>query len=278
MSLLGRGLLYLSLTGLTGASAVGLVLLGRDELGVRMNRWLLLMGFLGLLALGLLGAGQFAAFRDPFAPWAEDLGLLLSTDWGRNWWIAVGGFGVLIVAVFWTGARAPVLLLPLALAFYPAFSGHAAASGEWTTAAIVADWVHLVAAGFWLGALAGLLYLGRHASEPPLLQALSRFSAQARLSVVALILTGAFASWLHLPGPGALVETAWGRLLGLKLLLVALVLGLGAYNWRRLTPRVRDAGGGRALIRAAWGEVLVGVLVLSATAVLAGTAPPEALP
>ena len=277
MSLLGRGLLYLSLTGSIGASAVGFVLMDPRDLGVRMNRWLLFTGFLGILALGLLGAGQFATFRDPFAPWQEDLGLLLSTDWGRNWWMAVAGFTVLVLSVLWVGARRAVLVLPLLLALYPALSGHAAASGEWSTAAVAADWIHVLAAGFWLGALAGLLYLARNASRPPLLDALHRFSLQARISVTALILTGAFASWLHVPGPEALVVTPWGRLLVLKLGLVALVLMLGAYNWRRLSPRVGEAGGGRALIRAAWGEVLVGILVLSATAVLSGTAPPEAI-
>jgi hypothetical protein len=48
-------------------------------------------------------------------------------------------------------------------------------------------------------------------------------------------------------------------------------------NGLRLT-RTDEPGGPATLVRAAWGEVLVGVLVLSATAVLAGTAPPESLP
>ncbi len=278
MSLLGRGLLYLSLTGCIGASSIGLVLLRGADPSVRIHRWILVMGSLGLVSLALLGAGQFAAFRDPFAPWQEDLGLLLSTDWGHNWMIAVAGFVLLVLAVLWIGARSPVLLLPLALALYPPFSGHAAASGDWTTAALLADWVHVVAAGLWLGALAGLLYLGRNSSEPPLVRALGQFSLQARMSVAALLLSGAFASWLHLPDPGALVETPWGRMLGLKLLLVSAMLVLGAYNWRRLSPRVDEPGGPATLVRAAWGEVLVGVLVLSATAVLAGTATPESLP
>ncbi len=277
MSLLGRGLLYLSLTGLIGASSIGLFLLRRQDPRVRTNRWLMYMAVLGLLALALLGVGQFVAFRDPFAPWQEDLGLLLSTDWGRNWMIVVGGFVLLFFAVLWIGARPSVLLLPLALALYPPFSGHAAASGDWTTAAVVADWVHVVAAGLWLGALVGLLYLGRDASTPPLVQALGRFSVQARLSVAALLLSGVFASWLHLPRLADLVETTWGRLLGLKLLLVVVMLGLGAYNWRRLSPRADEPGGAATLVRAAWGEVLVGILILSVTAVWAGTAPPQVL-
>lgn len=278
MTLLGRGLLYLSLTGLIGAASIGLFLLRRQDPPTRTHRWLLYMGSLGVVALVLQGAGQFAAFRDPFAPWQEDLGLLLSTDWGRNWMIALGGFVLLVLAVLWIGARSAVLLLPLVLALYPPFSGHAAASGDWTTAALIADWIHVVAAGLWLGALAGLLYLGRDASQPPLVQALGRFSVQARLSVAALLLSGAFASWLHLPGPTALVETSWGRLLGLKLILVVVMLGLGAYNWRRLSPRAYQPGGGATLVRAAWGEVALGVLILGVTAALAGTSPPQGLP
>jgi putative copper export protein len=278
MSLLGRGLLYLSLTGLLGASAIGFVLLRSRDPGVRLTRWSVLMGVLGLVALALLGAGQFAAFRDPFAPWREDLGLLLSTDWGRTWLLALGGFVLVVAGALWLGARRTVLFLPLVLALYPPFSGHAAASGDWTVAAILADWAHVVAAGFWLGALAGLLYLGRDASEPPLVQALGRFSVQARLSLAALVLTGGFASWLHLPGPRALLETTWGRLLSVKLVLVGATMALGAYNWRRLSPRVGEPGGAARLVRTAWGEVLVGVLVLTLTAVLASTAPSERLP
>lgn len=278
MSLLGRGLLYAALTGLLGASAIGLVLRRSPDPGVRLTRWSVLMGVLGVVALALLGAGQFAAFRDPFAPWREDLVLLFSTDWGRSWLLALAGFVLVVVGALWLGARRSVLLLPFVLALYPPFSGHAAASGDWTAVAILADWAHVVAAGFWLGALAGLLYLGRDASEPPLVQVLGRFSMQARLSLAALVLSGSFASWLHLPGPRALLETPWGRLLGLKLLLVGATMALGAYNWRRLSPRVREPGGPARLVRAAWGEVIVGVLVLTATAVLATTAPPERLP
>lgn len=278
MSMLGRGLLYLSLTGLLGAMSVGLLLRQTPDPGVRLTRWSVMLAGVGLVALALLGAGQFLAFRDPFAPWQEDLRLLLSTDWGRNWMLAVGGFGLLILTALWLGARPTVLLLPLVLALYPPFSGHAAASGDWTGLALLADWVHIVAAGLWLGALAGLLYLGRNATEPPLVQVLARFSVQARLSVAALVLTGGFAAWLHLPGPRSLFESSWGRLLGVKLLLVSAMMALGAYNWRRLSPRVREPGGGAALVRAAWGEVIVGALVLATTAVLAGTSPPEGMP
>ncbi|HSM07018.1 MAG TPA: CopD family protein [Longimicrobiales bacterium] len=271
---LGRGLLYLSLTGLIGGASIRLVLMREGEPGVGLIRFLFALAGVGLFALLFLGVGQFLAFRDPYAPVVEDLGLLLSTPWGRNWLLAAGGFVVLLVALRWRGAGALALGLPFALAAYLPVSGHAAAVERWTLAAQAADWIHVVAAGCWLGALAGLLYMGRTASSPPLLRVLGRFSVQARWSVTALVATGAFASWLHLPEPQALLGSDWGRLLLVKLALVMLMMGLGAWNWRTLTPRLDEPEGASALIRASWGEAGIGILVLAVTAVLTGTSPP----
>lgn len=271
---LGRGLLYLSLTGLIGGASIRLVLMREGEPGVGLIRFLFALAGAGLLALLILGVGQFLAFRDPYAPFVEDLWLLLSTPWGRNWLLAGGGFVVLLVALGWRGAGALALGLPFALAAYLPVSGHAAAVEQWTLAAQAADWIHVVAAGCWLGALAGLLYMGRTAPSPPLLRVLGRFSVQARWSVTALVATGAFASWLHLPEPQALLGSDWGRMLLVKLALVMLMMGLGAWNWRTLTPRLDEPDGASALIRASWGEAGIGILVLAVTAVLTGTSPP----
>jgi putative copper resistance protein D len=271
---LGRGLLYLALTGLIGGASLRLVLMRDADPGVRLARFLILLAAVAGVALLLLGAGQLVAFRDPYAPLTEDVGILLSTPWGRNWLFAVGAVALLLVALFWQGVKAPALILCLLLAGYPPVSGHAAAVESWTGAALLADGLHVVAAGAWFGALAGLLYLGRTASTPPLLRVLGRFSVQARWSVTTLVLTGAFASWLHLPTPQALLTSSWGRILVLKLVLVSLMMGLGAWNWRRLTPRLEEPGGASALVRASWAEVGIGVLVLVVTAVLSGTSPP----
>lgn len=274
MLTLGRGLLYLALTGLIGGASIRLALMRDMDPGVRLARFMILLAAVGGVGLLLLGAGQLVAFRDPFAPLTEDLGILLSTPWGRHWLFAVGGVILLLVVLFWQGVTAPALILCLLLAGYPPLSGHAAAVEGWTTAALLADGIHVVAAGSWLGALAGLLYLGRTATTPPLLRVLGRFSVQARWSVTALVLTGAFASWLHLPTPQALLTSSWGRILVLKLVLVSLMMGLGAWNWRTLTPRLEEPGGASALVRASWGEAGIGLLVLAVTAVLTGTAPP----
>jgi putative copper export protein len=91
--------------------------------------------------------------------------------------------------------------------------------------------------------------------------------------VASLATTGLFAAWAHLPSVGALVSTGYGRLLVLKLALVAVVLGLGALNWKKLTPRLHEAGGTNTLRRAAAVELLAAQLVLLVTALLVRTSP-----
>ena len=58
-----------------------------------------------------------------------------------------------------------------------------------------------------------------------------------------------------------------------KLVLVAVVLGLGALNYRRLAPRLGSSAGDRALRRSAAWELVVANLVLVVTAVLVRTSP-----
>ena len=242
------------------------------------------MGFffalLTVCALLVLGWAQLVAFRDPFAPWREDAALLLASDWGRNWRWALMGGGIAALAFALGRLRPLALILAPGLALYPAFSGHAAASGAWTPVALAADWLHVVAAGTWMGALIVLLRTrdgdGTGPERPGtlLLPLLPRFSVQARLSVVALVLTGSFASWLHLSGPSALWSHPYGRLLAVKLVLVAGLLALGAWNWRVLSPRSQTPEGARRLVLAARIEAAAGIAVLVVTGWLTGTAPP----
>ena len=101
------------------------------------------------------------------------------------------------------------------------------------------------------------------------------FSPLALVAVATLAATGLFASVLHLESAADLFTTAYGRRLGLKLVLVAGVMALGAFNWRRVKPRL-EAGDADAsvLLRSAATEIAVGALVLLVTAVLVVTPPP----
>lgn len=260
-----------------GVSAVRVLVRGGDP---ALRRTLtgpgLLSAALVLFALGLLGWAQLAAFRDPFVPWTEDAALLLGTSWGTRWIgaVALAAVAIMVAALH----RMATALLPVSvvLAAYPSLSGHAAAVEPWTAAAVVSDWIHVLAAGAWMGALGVLLLAGRGAdpAASPLVRHLHSFSLLARASVAALVLTGAVASWLHLPGPAALWHHPYGRILALKLGLVVLIMGMGARNWRVLSPEAQHPEGAARLLRASRAEAALGFVVIVVTAWLTGTAPP----
>ena len=257
---------------------------------VSHDRMLSELGRLGLAGACVATAGvalafvrQLLEFRDPFVPWAEDAHLLLlGTAWGRIWILGASGAVLSIMAFAAAGAGRRsgwwfTTLLALALGAFPAFTGHAAGDNPLRALLLAADVVHVWGAGAWIGGLVAVLYLewrlaGGDGSSllPTLVPAFSRVAVAA---VAAVVLTGSLAGWAHLSGFSALVDTAYGRTLGLKVALVAIVLALGATNFRILTPKLGTDDGVRALKRAATVELLVAQVVLLVTAVLVRTSP-----
>jgi len=230
---------------------------------------------------------QLVEFRDPFASWSDDARLLLgSTDWGRAW-IAGLAVSVLAAASFatartrsdaWLWLGAPAVL---ASGVFPAWTGHANSGGPLRPVALAADVLHVWAAGSWIGGLAVVVLIeyawrmqGRGAADL-LPRLVPRFSRVAVLAVPTLLLTGALASWIHVGGTYNLIASRYGRILLFKLALVTIVMGLGLISWRRLTPGLAQVDGSGRLRRAATAELVVGQVVLLATALLVHTAPME---
>jgi putative copper export protein len=81
-------------------------------------------------------------------------------------------------------------------------------------------------------------------------------------------MTGAVGALLHVPTIASLWQTSYGQALLVKLALVAAAAGLGAWNWRRMKPRLAEGEPPERLRRTAAAELLVGALVLLATAIL----------
>jgi putative copper export protein len=94
------------------------------------------------------------------------------------------------------------------------------------------------------------------------------FSPLALVAASVLVVSGATTAWRHLDGFGSLLTSAYGNALLVKLGLVALVFAIGAWNWRRATPRLDSAEGTAGIYRSARAEVLVAALVILVTAVL----------
>jgi copper transport protein len=128
-------------------------------------------------------------------------------------------------------------------------AGHASA-GDMVPLAMVTDVVHLVGVCVWLGGLAVLAAVllrpdagGFDRSE--LDGVVGRFSTVAFASVVAIVVSGSVQGWRQLDTLDELVDTPYGRLLLIKVALVALMV-VGAFFsrvWVRRRLAVGSAGG-----------------------------------
>lgn len=306
MSLIGtigpiaRWGLFVGITVMLGAVAFRLIVLPRwkgthpwleaipeaDETSAKVG----LGAAVGLvLALPLVLLDQIILFRDPFSPFGAELDLLVTgTPWGRMWQLqllsgilAVVAFSVVRVRrpakISWWFAAAATLFC----ATIPALSGHSAGTDRFHVLAVGADALHVITAGTWLGTLGALVIVvgvavrrGAVASEV-LPDAVAAFSPLALLSSGSVVGTGLFATWLHIGSLGGLFGSTYGRILLLKVGLVGVAAGLGAYNWKRLTPRLGSPEGAKAFLSgAARSELVIGLLVLLLTAVLVVTSHP----
>ena len=207
--------------------------------------------------------------------------LLTGTVWGLAWLVQALATLALVIglaisraphgrAAGWMGAAAAGVLL----CAVPALSGHAAAVEPRTGLAILSDALHVLGAGVWLGTLVLLLAVGIPAAtaEPDSGAAVGAlahgFSPVALLGAGLAGATGLLNAVFQLTAVNDLWTTGYGRVLLLKLALLAAVGALGFYNWRRVLPQVADDGGAARLRRSAGAELAFGAVVLLVTAVL----------
>ncbi|MFD5555666.1 copper resistance CopC/CopD family protein [Streptomyces sp. NPDC127068] len=124
-----------------------------------------------------------------------------------------------------------------------ALSEHAS-TGIQTGLAMPLDVVHLLAVAAWLG---GLVTLVTALYRAPSIDAAAvrRFSALAFGSVVVLAVTGLYQSWRQVGSWSGLTGTDYGRLLLLKVGLVAVVLAVAWFS-RRWTARLSHRPAGTA--------------------------------
>lgn len=244
--------------------------------------------FLGLASIGRLYA-QLVAMNDmPEMARETSVGsILLHTVWGSGWIVqmslvvvALAGFGVARRAsrAGWTVSLVAALLL----AFTPAFAGHAVAAPRFTSLAIVADGLHVLGAGGWLGSLLVVVLVGipialaLNANErgPTVAALINAFSPLALGFASLVAASGLVSAWLHLEHLSALWQSDYGRVLLIKLGVLSLVVLTGAYNWLRVRPSLGDAQGAVRIRRSAIAELLIGAVVLAVTAILTATSTP----
>ena len=185
------------------------------------------------LYLMLNGFGMAGLFYFNLSVWPIALGLfLIASGWSDLLFGGEKTYHKAFPQRTWSTA-----LTAAALFTFSASSHAAAARGSgW---AIAADYIHLIAASAWAGGLlflASLLLRLRRMETVPepdrLVLTLQRYSLSAQAAVFILALTGLLSSFVQLPSPSSLFGTTYGRVLLVKLAIVAAIMALAYFNNR----------------------------------------------
>ncbi len=170
--------------------------------------------------------------------------------------------------------------LSVALLFTLSTNSHSAAAALWPGLSLLADWLHLLAVGAWIGGLLILVLVLRDLTAAERRDVLTRFSAIASISVGVLGLTGLYSAGLQLYRIEDLWLSDYGRLLSLKLIVVSVLLLLGLANTLALRPKRAPKGtrptppNTEAVQRRVRFEALLGIGVLFIVGLLGSSAPP----
>lgn len=280
-----RFVAFAGLVFLIGAIAFALVFWppGRTD---RRLRNLVTLAWVGTLAATALSIGLQGAYAgglglgDAMQP--SVVGDVLDTRYGQ---VAVARLLLLALAVpllriLLRGDRpvgVPVASMSTAiavgLAATPGLAGHAGAS-ENAALAVALDTVHIGAASVWIGGLAAMVVAALPAADAGSLASVvhdgaTRFSRFAVFTVAAVVLTGSIQGWRQSQSVDAVTTTTYGRVLLVKIALVAVILIVAAASRRTVRQR-QDRAGLRRLVGI---EVAVAAGVIVASAVLVNLIP-----
>jgi putative copper resistance protein D len=159
-------------------------------------------------------------------------------------------------------------------------TSHAAARLEGRALPVLLTALHQAAAGCWIGGLPYLLLtLPRTAGRAAARRIAARFSRLAQASVAVLLAAGIGLALLYVGAPPAILGTAYGAMVGAKILLFALLLALGAFNYSlvKSAGQAPGAGGEASLLtrlrRFAEAEVGIGFTAILTAASLTSQPP-----
>jgi putative copper export protein len=155
--------------------------------------------------------------------------------------------------------------------------------GKWAS---LVNPIHSLAAALWIGTLfvlvvAGLSVLLVHEPTRERRGAIAAdmvngFSPLALSMGGVVVLFGLITAWRHLHRLSNLWLTPYGDALIVKLVFVAIVFALGAWNWRRQRPMLGAESAAVAIRRSATAELAIAGIVLVITAIIVSLPSPKA--
>jgi putative copper resistance protein D len=198
--------------------------------------------------------------------------VLYDTAFGHVWQARLVLALALIVAALWRPFLAPTVTAVLAGLLLASLGlvGHAAMrEGAPGLIGRANQALHLLAGGFWLGALAPLVYCLGRLREPALKQdaavALRRFSGFGHVAVAIVLATGVVNTFTILGRWPTGFSSPYQASLAMKIATVAAMVLLALFNRYRLVPRLAATPGPvlRALSRNTLIELILGGAVLA---------------
>ena len=246
----------------------------------RIGLWasVFLLGFVGI-RLYL----QSRTLLEPGEPVTVEFAqAVIGSGWGRGW-LRQAAMGLLALLGFGAATRASGFGWMVAaaasggLGLVAGMTGHAATE-RGGQLGFVLNAAHIWAGGFWLGGLAVLVLAGLAVcrtlpaeERPRMVRTLvADFSRRALVFGPLAIGLGIWMAirYLGWRWPLDLFDTSYGTTLAVKLAALAGVAAIGAYNWRVVQPALTLPIGEARLRRSSIRELLLGMLLLAATAVM----------
>lgn len=231
-----------------------------------------------LLAHLLRAWGQARSFLDPDPiTWESVKPILFSTTWGRGWMAQVAA-ALLTLPAARIARRRPATGLgilgtaTLAVAATEPLTGHALEHPWGATLGVGLHTLHLLGGGIWLGTLFTLFQAGLRAARDrdatDVAEMVGAFSPVALAGAALAVAAGSLLGIAYVGTFNALVQSNYGRALVLKVVLLMITMGLGAWNWTNVKPRLGEPGVTRELRRSAGVELAIGLGLIAVTAVL----------